>query len=452
MTEEFEYFFELEDLAPFVPRRLPPVRRSEPAAPEDVIESSAAGNTNTDPAERSHPAPPSMVESKTELPVADSGGEDTTPRLGTPTEPDVAPVPAPMLNSATTSLNGRTRVRNLLSVHALGQFAFCPRAAILAIETGDESDIDEPPPRLDYLPTYDLERIEAAISEQLRHLALTALLAVGLGLMMTKGLMESNRLWFYPPLVLQIPVLAWCLELIYRLAVLAVRRQAALRASDRIPAPDIQHVTPVNWWSLRKAGFEARDYPRPFRHPELPLEGSPWRVLEQGSLRIPVIRSGAKSLTGRDGQLYRKHEVRLAAYGLLLETMAHTEAPYGVVLPAGSTQGLAVPLTSRLRAEAVQLLDEFAQRLHDSQAGRAEPNPPRQQSRCHGCLHGFPEPISQSEIDRARKSGVPLLVLERADGQAFHCRCGDRFGTAPPHKKSLRLNLRPVLAPSSQNS
>src|SRR5512138_525308 len=98
MTEEFEYFFELEDLEPFVPSRLPPVRRSEPAAPEDVIESSPAENTNTDPAERPHPAPPSVVESKTEPPAADSGGEDTAPRLGTPTEPDVAPVPAPMLN------------------------------------------------------------------------------------------------------------------------------------------------------------------------------------------------------------------------------------------------------------------------------------------------------------------------------------------------------------------
>jgi hypothetical protein len=39
------------------------------------------------------------------------------------------------------------------------------------------------------------------------------------------------------------------------------------------------------------------------------------------------------------------------------------------------------------------------------------------------------------------KQGKRLLLLEQVDGRRFHCTCGDRFGSAPPHKKSLRLAL-----------
>jgi len=100
----------------------------------------------------------------------------------------------------------------------------------------------------------------------------------------------------------------------------------------------------------------------------------------------------------------------------------------------------------------LSLLADFAQRLRDSQAGEAEPNPPRQQTRCGNCPHGFPEPIAAADIEKCRKASVPLLVLERPGGQTYHCVCGDRFGTAPPHRKAQRLELRAVLADRKSTS
>ena len=200
-----------------------------------------------------------------------------------------------------------------------GSMCFVPRSAILAIERGDEQDVDEPLPRLSYLPNFDRERIEELLKRRLGELALSVICSVSMLCLMVAGMLSQNKTLFYPAMFVLIACLMWCLNLSAIIFQLAVRRQAAVSAKASEPDPQFDEIQKVNWWSMLKAGFEPVNYQRPFQHPELPLEGCPWRVLERGSQRIPVIRSGADKLGGRKGELFGKHQIRLVAYALLLE-------------------------------------------------------------------------------------------------------------------------------------
>ena len=433
-SDEFEYFFEPEELEPFLGTRSAKADGLDPTEP-----------TGPEPASRSEPEIPRKADSEVdEIPVRpkpvidkpiESLRESSTPS----SEAHAGAAPEPAVDQV------RTSVRRLLSVHALGQFVYCPRSAILAAEIGDETDIDEPPPRLDYLPNFDLERIEEYLSKFIRRLLLALFLVAGLTLLMVAGLVQANRLLFYPAFAVFLPCLMWLLHLAGAVLQLSLRRRAALRAELREPDPRIEGISVVNWWSMLKAGFEPVSYERPFRHPELPLEGNPWRVLERGSLRIPVVRSGSDRLGERNNHVFPKHQIRLAAYAVLLETMGHVEVPYGLIFPADSVTGLAIPITRALQEEATRRLDHFSQILLRSQNGESEPSPPRDRRRCEKCRHGAPTPITADAIKQARTAGTPVLVLQQPGGRGYHCVCGDRFGSAPPHGQSIKLGLSSLL-------
>lgn len=430
-SDEFEYFFEPEELG------------------LSLDANSAESDHFEDPESTVDAEPVSHNEPKT-----DKSAESDVEKIPTPPKPDpVAPLQrfrAPATADAGTSPErpvdqARTNVRRLLSVHALGQFEYCPRSAILAAEIGDESDIDEPPPRLDYLPNYDLERIEEYLSKYIRRLLLGLFLVAGLTLVMIAGLVQANRVLFYPAFAGFLPCVMWLMHLVGAVLQLSLRRRAALRAELREPDPRVEGITAVNWWSMLKAGFEPVRYERPLRHPELPLEGNPWRVLERGSVRIPVAYSGSDRLGERDNHVFPKHRIRLAAYALLLESMGHVEVPYGIVFPVDSVSGLAIPITRALQEEATRRLDNFSQILLRSQNGECEPNPPRDRRRCEKCRHGEPTLITPDAITQARTAGTPLLVLQQAGDREYHCLCGDRFGSAPPHGRSIKLGLSSLL-------
>ena len=339
----------------------------------------------------------------------------------------------------------RTRVRNMLSVHALGQYVFCPRAAILAAERGDERDIDEPPPRLTFLPNFDLERIEELLSKSLKQLLLAVVLIFGLMVSMTLSSQDQNPTQFNLAAATFFFALLWTAHLVTSIVQLTIRRIAALRAEAREPEPTFVRTEPVNWWSILNAGFEPIRYQRPFQHPELPLEGCPWRVLQKESLRIPVIKTGGDRLGNGKGQLFPKHEVRITAYALLLEADGHMKVPYGLVFPADSPRGMAFAITDNHRRQAVQLLAEFEQKLNDSQQRDIHPGLPENRNRCANCDFGKPIATSLREVASARKAGEQIVVLQGRTDDVFHCECGDRFGSAPPHRDSVRKGLRAVL-------
>jgi hypothetical protein len=196
---------------------------------------------------------------------------------------------------------------------------------------------------------------------------------------------------------------------------------------------------------MLKAGFEPIIYERPFQHPELPLEGSPWRVLQRGSRRIPVIKSGGRKLGDKRGELYPKHQVRLVAYALLLEATGHIDVPYGLVFPVDSPHGRAFPITVELRERCVRLLYEFERKLAESQRERTQPQLPENRKRCANCDYGKPVPTTAREVENARKSRQQLVVLQHSSGELYRCECADRFGSAPPHGLTVRKGLTAVV-------
>ena len=333
----------------------------------------------------------------------------------------------------------RGRVRHFLSVSALGQFLYCKRAAILASELGDTHDIDERKPRLSYRPNYTLDQIEAALSNRGIECCTAMMTCFGLFLLLIYSVSVQHRPLFQFAFLFFFAAVFTAAWLAAAVISLVVQRRAAINAEAIEPIPSFQGIARVNWWSMLKCGFDIVDYDRPFRHPERPLEGNPPQVLERDSVRIPVIRSAR--LGDRDGELFPKHQIRLVAYAMLLETIEHVRVPYGLVFPRWSSHGLAMEITPTLRAKAIPVLEEFLQSIENSQVRRIEPRMPEQKSRCSGCDYGKPLQISENEIKAMRKEGKELLVLRRENGTAYHCQCGDRFGSAPPHRNSIKMRL-----------
>ena len=466
----FEYFFDPEELEPFYSE----LTGAQPLQKRGVTQTKKAASS---PA-RSEQRPTSSkddtrvvaeTDRSTDEPAtvaidADTTAESTQPEPPTgqesavsdsesiaATSAETSPVPKRSVSTTTAAPDDtqpnavRTRVRNMLSVHALGQYLFCRRSAILAAERGDERDIDEPLPRLTFLPNFELERIEESLSLKLKQAVLAAVLIVALTASMIVSSRDQTWERFYLAAGMLFLALLWIVDLLTAIVQLAVRRHAAMHAEAREPEASFPGTQPVNWWSMLNAGFEPITYQRPFQHPELPLEGCPWRVLHKDSLRIPVIRTGGDRLGNGKGQLFPKHELRLVAYALLLEADGHHTVPYGLVFPVDSPRGIAFSITENHRKQAVQLLVDFERQLNDSQQRNVQPSLPENRNRCANCDYGKPVVTSVREINTVRKAGEQVVVLQSRSDQIFRCDCGDRFGSAPPHRDSVRRGLRAIL-------
>ena len=452
----FEYFFDPDDLEPFY-SELPP----------SFVQSKNKRDRHApDSAERVTDSPNSERTSASEgaaLPAASTGDEPATgaqPTVQATTEVCGEQVPESREKGTSTAgsvdnreapkpaaaaQSTRTRVRRLISVHALGQYVFCVRSAILSAEKGDQRDVDEPLPRFTYLPNFDREQIEEMLSAKITQLGFFVLYGVCVTVLMKMGIAEQKRWIFYPSFLALFGLSFWSLNVIFCIIDLAIRRRAAIRADARAPEPNITCIERVNWWSMLKAGFEPISYERPFQHYELPLEGSPWRVLQRAGRRIPVIKSGSRKLGDKKGELYPKHQVRLAAYALLLEATPHIDVPYGLVFPVDSPHGLAFPVPAQLRERCAGLLYDFERKLAQSQHENIQPQLPENRNRCASCDYGRPVPTTARQVDSARKSGQQLVVLQHRSGELYRCECADRFGSAPPHRLTLTKGLTAVV-------
>ena len=345
----------------------------------------------------------------------------------------------------TSDNNFRSRTRRLLSVHELGQSVFCIRSAVLSIERGDDRDLDEPMPRLTFLPNYDQRRIEEMLLAKLLQLGFMVLYSICLGILLWIGLMRPSRLFFYPSLFALMAVIIIAAHTVGCIVVLAIRRQQAILAQASEPEPNITEIQTVNWWSMLKAGFESVSYDRPFQHPELALEGNPWRVLQRGNLRIPVIRSGSVRLGPGYLKLFPKHQVRLVAYALLLEAGTSLKTPYGLIFPANSARGIAFPISDGLRREAMQLIAELSRTVSDTQRKKLQPPLPPNRNHCKQCDYGKPVQTALPDVKLRDQAGQQLVVLQDRAGNLYRCECGDRFGSAPPHQLVQQKGLRTVV-------
>jgi hypothetical protein len=326
-----------------------------------------------------------------------------------------------------------TRPKRTIRVHTLSEYVFCSRAGVLARESNaaDQCE-DDPPngPRLDGFHDYDehrfCEEIQAAWGQM--RLWLTWL---------APSLLLTSVIWrAYSPLaaiISSLPVFYLAARIFDTTRVLfsLVRERAAFRAAPAIEvdlAP--QQIAEVNWWTLRKFGF---DCAKPNdSYSDGAIAGRPWRLLIKDTMwRSPVIRKH------RGERVWgHQHVIRAAAYCRLVEALEGGQAPFGVLMFAGSYQCWVFPNTPEVQAQLNQTIQELNEFLDVYDRGGFIPAEPTDE-RCCGCPWG--KPIGFHETTILNGQELPPIRIEGISKGDYHCACGDKFNWVPPHEDTERL-------------
>lgn len=327
-----------------------------------------------------------------------------------------------------------------LGVHVLTEFMFCHRAGILAYEErrddpGQELDA---PPRLDYLPDFSVREIQDALQRTWTRIWAAALFSAVIGGLVVPPLLALNRVLTVVGLViLARPAFRWLARRFHDVIILQRRLRAAIEAPPDEPDPTLMSIQPVNWWSLRKAGFSVLNYEDGYTDDALKLSGRPWRVLQRGSLRIPVFRK-------RNGEsaLYPQHHVRMAAYCHLIESCEGAESPFGIVLFGETCEGLTVPNSLENRKAFLDALEAVRHVIQQVESGDHTPERPGS-TVCSQCPAGRPRQFEEGRSETVL-NGRPIQPHQTrgVDRRLYHSRCGDRFVWVPPHERAMRKKLR----------
>lgn len=354
----------------------------------------------------------------------------------------------------------------LIGVYTLSQFIYCPRAGLLTYEQRQQEldeDVEDNQPqvdeaRLDYLPRWELFKIDRKLSELTdkfrggvedlwENAKWQFPVALSLGVVGIWCNIAGYQVGFYCALgTLSLAVPWFCyvsgslLDTRSKIAELSALRDEAKAAKPREPDPNRPDRESVYWWSLHAAGFDSITYKDSLRDDTWRVSGRPWRVMRRGSLRIPVVRKRVKSPSNR--RLYRQHYARIAAYCRLLERCEGGRSPYGIVIfDDGQYQGVAI--ASNSRGSWVPFRDGLADArriITDSIKHNRDPEPtPRC---CSGCDFGYPR-VHRPGKTETTSMGVQLPVFGATgvDGRTYHSVCGDRFRWIPPHSKAYVKEL-----------
>ena len=332
-----------------------------------------------------------------------------------------------------------------IGVHVLSEHVFCPRAAIIAQESGPDEGNEEPNlgPRLDLLGDYDEHRFTEDLQQSWGDMRLwLTLLAPAVLIVLLAGSLHS----FYAGVIVSLPVLILlqkCAETLAQIIQL-VRERSRLRAAAVVEI-DLKstEVRWLDWWSLRKSGFDCIKLLDPLTTPDDELTGKPWRMLRLGNtIGIPVIRRHPGST-----EWGPQHEVRLAAYCELIEQCETRSSPFGVILFADTRRCVLIPITAAVKMRLQLALESLREFLEVEARGTHMAQAPTDR-RCSGCLHGKPVKFQPGETEfRLNGKTLPANAINsvhESDGKlrgAFHSLCGDRFRWAPPHRNAVYLGI-----------
>jgi hypothetical protein len=248
---------------------------------------------------------------------------------------------------------------------------------LIASESGRDEGDEEPNlgPRLDLLIDYNEHRFIEAMQQSWGEIRLwLTLMALALLIVMLAGSLHSLT----SAVILSLPVfilLAKCWDTLANIIAL-VREQALYRAAPALVI-DLERteVKRLSWWSLRKAGFDCNKPPEPFDSPAGDIAGKPWRLLRKGSLTIPVIRRRQGS-----SEWGTQHEVRLSAYCNLIEKCTGGEAPFGVILFAGTSDCVIIPINKARQTTYERALRDALKFMEPRKEGTPPTNSPDGQS------------------------------------------------------------------------
>lgn len=324
-----------------------------------------------------------------------------------------------------------------LGVHVLSEFVFCQRAGVIthALERSDSGEEDDEAPRLGYLPDYDARLIEESLADCWKRVWRFFFCCI-LGIIGVGGLgIFINAFVAFAAGVSGLVFVHWLIAELKDIARLAERWRLAEMAVAKEPNLDLSCPQEMDWWGLRKAGFELVRYEEPFRDDslkdgELELVGKPRFVLLRGSLRIPVLGKKDDS-----PDLKPTHFSRLAAYCHLIRVCENAETPFGLVLLGNTYKVIAVPIDSKDQRNAVRLAEEAHRVILSARQRRYRTKKPKTESHCSGCPHGEPREFSEGESKTILYGiSIPPFSPRGKYDDVYHSPCGDRFRWVPPHK------------------
>lgn len=324
-----------------------------------------------------------------------------------------------------------------LGVNVLTEFVFCSRAGIIEVEKQRDDlgeDEEEPRASVNYMPPHEIADIVREIERTTRwmfrwlpvpFISLAITLATGwwfgwcpavVGVFFTVGLSK--------------PVFT-AMEQLRKLKELYAFAESRTPAE---PDPLVRSHQEVNWWELRKAGFEPFKPQRKLEDVDQRLLGRPWRILRRGDVQIPVFK---KRIDGANPEtIFPQHCVRMAAYCHLLERCTGAKSPYGIVLFGFTYRGKAINAFAA-RPAFVEGLLSARRVVRAMRTGTAPaPAPP---SSCSGCPHG--KPFAKAPMHVHQSAEKPRRTIG-ADGREYRSECGDRFAWIPPHQKARQKELR----------
>lgn len=333
-------------------------------------------------------------------------------------------------------MNSSNQELPLLRVHVLGEQVFCPRAGVIAFESNDEQSAEpDLGPKLhdwlDYNPLLfreELDRSWEKLSFWLTWLA-PALLVVLI-------------VWrFVSPFVAALVSLpafyaaARAGEILVRICSLLWAWHQYTRAPEAEIDLNATKEIDINWWTLRKAGFDCLNPPDAHQHPERPLTGKPWRMLIKTPYRIPVL---CKHLGKRSWG--KQHVVRLTAYAELIERCEIAKVPFGILKFGNSYRCRLIPITPDKNRDFEQELLNTWELIQVVQNGKFDPPPPTG-SQCRGCRHGLPHLLQKGSASVLKGEELAAYPAPPNQKQQYHSVCGDRFRWIPPHQRAVELGI-----------
>lgn len=320
-----------------------------------------------------------------------------------------------------------------VSASTIAEYDFCPRSGILSHECGI-SDLEEEMPSTALLSWYEEEAIEVAYAKCINKLFwLLVGLLVGLVVCAMTPIIEQK----FFPLLLVVGILVWARYVILEhlnWQMWGKRRLAMRLAVPCDPNPHSHVFQDVNWWGLLRAGYEVRRPEKVLKDAQWKVNGKPRRILQKGSMAIPVHRIRKQS-----GPLASQHITRVMSHCHLIEATEGAISPFAIVLYGDTYQGTTVPNLRKHRDRFYDALERVRVMIQESDAGERQPSEPATGSICSQCPHGEPRSVFRKDATMRYGEALSPYVLVNSKGKLFHCSCGDRFRWKPPHDRNARL-------------
>ena len=310
-----------------------------------------------------------------------------------------------------------------LSVHAIAEYHFCPRAGLIAYENKRTAQDDEPP-AFDTLPRFEIEAVEAEISKQLRTLFrwLWAIIVVAAS---SPVAVVLNQYWYLVLAGVAMLFITWQALVVFSvLQELYKRRRVLLESKCGEPDPYLEQMQSVNWFGLLNLGFQSQVVDDPLRDSQWNFEGKPWRLLIRGDLVIPVFRTRGDQERPREPQI-----TKCMAYCRLVSVEFEKDCPYGIILVNKEYSGFAVPNCGVFRKKFHDSLVNLRGLIQATGYG-SNTTVDYEAHKCIRCHLGRPRKASLGQ--RVERLGAP--VAPNTDSDGMHSDCGDRFEWRPPYR------------------